>query len=177
MDNRCLSFGIIKSTTQSSLTALKQYAALLYEQNKKKIDHLQLINFYPQLEPHLLQSENTFYPIRTLFTSLTSGYNNNIIARKLNKLNRKFRMSNCTSLFGRIKNDILSSSSGEKKIIMAIFGSIISVIIGLITTILIVIVKWRRFTRSSGRSNRNHEEGEAMRELRPRRRSSRRRRN
>ena len=88
-DEQCCNFGITKSTPQASLAALKEYATLLDTESKKDIEELEIISFFPQLDPYFLKEESRGFPIRSLFSSLTIGFNNYILNSKLQKLSRK----------------------------------------------------------------------------------------
>ena len=92
-DEGCLNFGITKATPQDSLAALKKYSELLYEESQKDIEDLDIISFFPQLDPYLLQSESRAFPVKSLFSSITNGYNNQIFNRRLSKLSSRTRRS------------------------------------------------------------------------------------
>lgn len=88
-DEDCRNFGITKTTPQASLAALKEYATLLDAESRKDIEDLEIISFYPQIDPFFLKEESRAFPVRSLFSSLTIGFNNNIFSRKLKKLSEK----------------------------------------------------------------------------------------
>ena len=88
-------------------------------------------------------------------------------------------MSNCSSLYGRIRDEILNSTSSEKKILLAVFGSILSLILALVTAITaLAITKWKSYNRSirRNRSERRTTEPDEEVELRNTNHSRRRRR-